>query len=304
MKLKKIRFSLILVIFSCLFIVNSGYGLEPLRVTFLDVWQGDSILIQTPREKVILIDGGQCANEEYNSFFDAGRDVVVPFLKEKGIEHIDVVVMSHAHRDHVGGLLNVLEEFSVGKVLDPGYVHTTEVYEEFLKLVKDKNIPYSNPKTGERLLCDKRLEVVVLNPPKKFFSGDDACNKNSLAIKMQYKKIGFLFTGDIGREAKGYLVKTFPKGLKSDVLKVSHHGSDESFLEGFLEKVNPRVVIISVGKGNRFGHPGGKISEILKREGIRLFRTDQDGFIQICTDGKRLKIDILGKLDFEKCEKS
>jgi len=141
-----------LILFGCLFFVSISYALQPLRVTFLDVWQGDSILIQTPQQKVILIDGGQSSNEEYNSFFDAGRDVVVPYLLEKGIKHIDVLVLSHAHRDHVGGLIKVLEEFPVGRVLDPGYVHTTDVYKRFLNLVKDKNIAYSNPKSGDRLL--------------------------------------------------------------------------------------------------------------------------------------------------------
>jgi len=298
------RFLSILILFCFLSLANPAYCIEHLRVTFLDVWQGDSIFIQTPQEKVILIDGGQSSNEEYNSFFDAGRDVVVPFLVERGIKHIDVLVLSHAHRDHVGGLISVLEEFSVGRVLDSGYVHTTEVYERFLKLIKEKNIPYSNPRSGDRLLWDERLEVIVLNPSEEFFSGDDACNENSLVIKVDYKNVGFLFTGDIGIAAKRTLVKEFPKRLKTDVLKISHQGADSSFLKAFLEKTSPSVEIISVGKGNHFGHPGNKILEFSKRRGIKIFRTDEDGFIEISTDGKSLEIDVKGKVKFQKCRES
>lgn len=298
------RFIFTLILSCYLFLVNPVYCIEPLRVTFLDVWQGDSILIQTPQEKIILIDGGQSSNEEYNSFFDAGRDVVVPYLLERGVKHIDVLVLSHAHRDHVGGLISVLEKFSVGRVLDSGYVHTTEVYERFLELVKEKNIPYSNPRSGDRLLWDKGLHVVVLNPPEEFYSGDDACNENSLVIKVEYQDVAFLFTGDIGIAAKRFLVKIFPERLKSDVLKVSHQGSDSSFLEAFLKETSPCVGIISVGKGNHFGHPGDKILEFFRIEGLEIYRTDQDGFIELSTDGKSLKIDLKGKMKFQKCRES
>ena len=284
--------------------VSSVYGLEPLVVTFLDVWQGDAILIQTPQKKVILFDGGQSSNEDYNSFFDAGRDVVTPFLKQKKIKHIDVIVMTHAHRDHVGGLLNVLEEFSVGEVLDPGYIHTSFVYERFLKSIKDKNIPFLNPKSGEELFWDETLEVMVLNPPGKFFSGANACNENSLVIKMKYKNVSFLFTGDIGKKAKAYLVKTFGEKLENDIIKISHQGSDTSFLESFLKKASPEKAIISVGRGNKFNHPGDKVLEFLQREEIQLFRTDRDGFIELSTDGTGFGVDILGKLRFSKSKKS
>ena len=298
------RFLSILILFCFLSLANPAYCIEPLRVTFLDVWQGDSILIQTPQQKVILIDGGQSSNEEYNSFFDAGKDVVIPYLLEKGIKHIDVLVLSHAHRDHVGGLIKVLEEFPVGRVLDPGYVHTTDVYKRFLNLVKDKNIAYSNPKSGDRLLWDKELEVIVLNPSEEFYSGDDACNENSLVIKMEYNKISFLFTGDIGIAAKRALINKFPKRLKTDVLKISHQGADSSFLGAFVKKVLPSIGIISVGKGNHFGHPGSKILEFSERKDIKIFRTDEDGFIEIGTDGKSLEIDLKGKMKFQECRES
>ncbi len=298
------RFLSILILFCFLSLANPSYCIEPLRVTFLDVWQGDSILIQTPKGKTILIDGGQSSNEEYSSFFDAGRDVVVPYLLEKDIGHIDVLVLSHAHRDHVGGLISVLEEFSVGEVLDSGYVHTTDVYERFLNLVKDKNITYSNPKLGDRLSWDKLLEVTVLSPPEDLYTGKDACNENSLVIKIEYNKISFLFTGDIGIAAKRTLIKEFPKRLKTDVLKISHQGADSSFLGAFVKKVLPSIGIISVGKGNHFGHPGDKILAFSKRKDIRIYRTDRDGFIEISTDGESLDIDVKGKMEFQKCRES
>ncbi len=274
-----------------LFVFSSTLFGSELIVTVIDVGSiGDSILIQTPRGKNILIDGGFTDLGEFNDFWDAGKDIVIPFLKKKGIKKIDIIVASHAHADHIGGLIDVMDEFEVGEVLEPGYPYTTRAYRKFLEKIKEKGIPYSNTKRGDILDWEKELKVEVFSPPKKFFKGENACNNSSIVIKLTYKKVSFLFNGDIEREVEKNLVENYGEKLKSTILKVPHHGSDTSSTVKFLKMVKPECAIIPIGKNNTYSFPNSGVVEKYEVLGIRLYRTDLDGNVSIRTDGIKYEV--------------
>lgn len=256
-----------------------------LIVTFLNVGQGDSILITTPGKKNILIDGGSIPKEW--STFDAGKMVVVPYLRKKGIKKLDLVVATHPDIDHIGGLISVLENIHVSAFLDSGTISTTQTYEQLLKLVKKKNIKYKITEQGT-LEIDPPIKFDILSPISNTFSNDP--NNNSIVIRLEYGKISFLFTADIGELAETLYVKKYGERLKSTVLKVPHHGGTNSSSIPFLNCVMPEVSIISCGRYNPFGHPSGEILKRIERMNTSIYRTDKNGTIIIKTDGERYDI--------------
>ncbi|MDI6703920.1 MAG: ComEC/Rec2 family competence protein [bacterium] len=262
-----------------------SHQVDLLRVTFIDVWQGDSILIEVPGGEKILIDAGRKGTEDFP--FDAGEERVLPLLQDKKIKHLSHVILTHPHSDHVGGLIAVLKNIKVSQVLDPGIPHPTPVYEEFLKLIEEKDIPYRIIRRGDDLSFGENIEVTVLNPPRDLYEGESMANNNSLVIKMKYGDISFLFTGDIEEEQLEELITIYGEGLKSEILKVPHHGSVDGNPLNFIEIVSPEVAIISCGSGNRFGHPHKETLERYKRQGSKIYRTDLDGNIEVSTDGVR-----------------
>ncbi|MFH1353309.1 MAG: ComEC/Rec2 family competence protein [bacterium] len=265
-----------------------------LKVTFIDVGQGDCTFIQTPEGKTILIDAGEGATEW--SSYDAGKKTVVPFLESLNIEKIDYVVMSHAHNDHIGGLRSVLTRFKVENFVDPGLQYPSWVYEGLLELVDQKNIKYIEAKAGDELKWDKYCKFKVLNPPGRFFRGGSEANENSLLLKLTYNDISFLFTGDIERVAEKTVVRNFRDDLLCTVLKVAHHGSTTSTSDIFLDWAQPLVAVIHVGSENRWGHPKRETLKRLEDYGCKIYRTDRDGTVQIETDGKKYKIKFLNSV--------
>lgn len=266
-----------------------------LKVTFIDVGQGDCQFIQTPGGKTILIDAGKGATEW--SSYDAGERIVVPFLESLKIEKIDYVVISHAHNDHIGGLRAVLNRFKVENFVDPGLQYPSWVYEGLLELVDEKNINYIEAKAGDEFNWDKYCEFKVLNPPDRFFRGGSEANENSIVLKLTYKDISFLFTGDAERNAEKNLVRNFREDLICTVLKIAHHGSTTSTSEIFLDWAQPLFAVIHVGERNRWGHPKREVLKRLEDYGCKTYRTDKDGTIQIITDGKKYKIKFLDAID-------
>ena len=242
-----------------------------LSVYFLDVGQGDSSLILFG-EKTILIDAGE---------IDMG-DRVVSDLKELGVTRIDLLVATHPHSDHIGGMQNVLDNFPVGQVLDSGMPHGSTLYERFLEKIDKKNIPFKVAVQGDTIDLDPALRIVVLSPPEKRL-GDDL-NTNSIVLRISYGTINFLFTGDAGDEAETALVKS-GYALDAQILKVGHHGSLYSSSPAFIARVRPEAAIISLGQDNPYGHPHKQAVDTLTDAGAIIYRTDRDGMIRVRSDG-------------------
>ncbi len=242
-----------------------------LSAYFLDVGQGDSSLIIFGN-KTILIDAGE---------IDMG-DRVVSDLKGLGVTRIDLLVATHPHSDHIGGMQKVLDNFPVGQVLDSGMPHSSVLYERFLETIDKKNIPFKVAVQGDTIDLDPALRILVLSPPEKRF-GDDL-NTNSIVLRISYGTINFLFTGDAGGEAETALVKS---GYAPDaqILKVGHHGSMHSSSEAFIARVHPETAIISLGLDNPYGHPHNRAVETLTDVGATIYRTDRDGTVLVRSDG-------------------
>jgi competence protein ComEC len=242
-----------------------------LSVYFLDVGQGDSTLVLFSN-KSILIDAGEA---------EMG-DRVVSDLKALGVSRIDLLVATHPHSDHIGGMQKVLAAFPVGQVLDSGLPHTSSTYEHFLETIEQKNIPYRVAEQGQTIDIDPSLMIFVLSPPKERF-GDDQ-NTNSVVLRISYGTIAFLMSGDMGGESENTLVRSgYP--LDARILKVGHHGSYSSTSSSFLGRVLPETAIIMVGKDNPYGHPHKQTLDLLKKYDVTVYRTDLDGTIVIRSDG-------------------
>ena len=222
-----------------------------LKIYFIDVGQGDSTLIITPRGKSILIDGGG------SDSYDVGKNTLLPYLLERRIAKLDYVIISHFDSDHVKGVLTILEELDVEKVIISKQYQTSENYKEFLEIIKHKNIFVKQVSKGDKINIEKDLSVNILFPISDELISENALNNNSIVAKLVYENFTMLFTGDIEKIAEEKLVEIYAKtnALKSKILKIAHHGSKTSTTEGFLELVSPQIALIGVGKNNLYGHP-------------------------------------------------
>lgn len=234
---------------------------KDLYINFIDVGQGDSTLITTQFNKKILIDGG---GSEFGSTFDVGEKTLLPYLLKKKIHKLDYVVISHFDSDHVGGILTILEELNVKQVLIPKQVEYSENYNKFLDIIKKRNIKIKIVEEGNTINIDKNTYLDILWPEEKQIK-DNVLNNNSLIVRLCYKNFKMLFTGDIEEIAEQRLLQKYEntEKLTADILKVAHHGSKSSSIAEFLEKVNPRIALIGVGKNNKFGHPNAGVLDRL-----------------------------------------
>jgi competence protein ComEC len=280
-KIKKKAVLIVLAITLIIIIVQVFYPADNLEVNFLNVGEGDCILIEAPNNINILIDGGGTPQSE----FDIGRNIVIPYLRRKGINEIDLLILTHPHIDHLEGLLPILTEIKVDMVLDGGLACNSLEYQEFISLILKKGIPYHKAKAGDNFIFSNNLEMLLLNPlyDSDFYEESDF-NNASIVVKLFYKNADFLFTGDIEKAAEKKLL-VWQNILQSDILKVSHHGSVTSTNLEFLDKVNPSIAVITVGKNN-FGHPSQNTIERLENRNIQIYRTDEDGTIIIRTNGQ------------------
>jgi competence protein ComEC len=254
-----------------------------LSVTFLDVRQGDSAVIRTPGGKTILIDAGGR---------DAGSRVVVPFLRRNGIGALDLVVMTHPHEDHIGGMPAVLKSTRARVILDSAAPHASGDYEETLRLIHQKRIRYVRAYRGQRITFPDGVRFNTLNPPKSQSSsgqGESELNDRSVVLRMTYKAASFLFAGDAEKETEQSILGSCGS-VRSNVLKVAHHGSENATSELWLRAVKPEIAVISVGWRNQFGHPSPDTLRHLADAGARIYRTDRNGAITITTDGKELHV--------------
>ncbi len=252
-----------------------------LEVIFLDIGQGDSVLIKAPHGQNILIDGGP------------DNSVVKALGKElKWWDRtIDLLIVSHPDNDHIGGTIPVLERYKVLKVLHTGIKHSTPVYEEWKVIVQDKKIKNLIAKNEQIINLSKACHLNIIYPDKSIYESEfKVVNNSSIVTKLTCKNKKFLFAGDIEEETEKYLINK-KINLKADVFKASHHGSDTSNAEDFLNLVKPEIVVIQVGHENNFGHPSLRVLKRLERLGAKVYRNDQDGVIKLqVINGKVLKV--------------
>ncbi len=274
-----------LIIFS-FFVWNSAFSdtFNGLTVTVLDVGQGDSILIETPSQKRMLIDAGEAK---------AGERVVVPFLRKKGIRKLDMVVLTHPHEDHVGGLPYVLEKIKVDRVLDAGVAYNSLAYKRSLNLINKNKIKYHVARAGERINMGKETIINILHPNDDFLLENENINNASIVVKLMYKNFSMLFTGDNEEEGEEEILNLFPQAaLRSQILKAGHHGSRTSTSNDFLAAVDPPVTIISCGNLNKFRHPNKSTLDKLNEKNIKVYRTDINGAVVIKSDGNTYSIEL------------
>ena len=247
---------------------------KTLTVAFLDVWQGDAILVRGPSGMTMLIDG---ARE------DDGPAVILSTLKAWGVQKLDLLVATHPDADHVGGLAAVVAGIPVQNAALTGQAHTTQAYERLLTEIRNRDVKAIRTRTGTALPFDPDVQLSVLGPGDAAVEGDDL-NNASIVIKLVYGQVSFLFTGDA--EMDEYrAIQAAGGDLRCTVLKIGHHGSYTSTDEALLRTMQPQIAVISVGAGNRYGHPHDSVLSALVRRQVRVYRTDQSGTVTITTDG-------------------
>jgi len=235
----------------------------------MDVGQADAILIKQGTS-AMLVDAGNNADAEF----------VVQYIKAQGVTKLDYVIGTHPHEDHIGGLDAVIRAFQIERIIMPKAVATTKTYEDVLAVIQQKGLKITAPVPGTKFAFGS-ASFTVLAPNSADY---ESLNNHSVVIRLVYGKTSFLLTGDAENiSEKEMLDKAFT--LKSDVLKVSHHGSDTSTTTDFLGAVDPRYAVISVGKDNSYGHPSSSVIKRLQDRGVQVYRTDENGSVTAISDG-------------------
>lgn len=247
---------------------------DTLKVHFLDVGQGDSILVQFPNGKNMLVDAGKSDS----------ASTITNYLKNNGVIKIDYLIGTHPHEDHIGSLDAVIKDFEIGKVWMPKATTNTKTFRDVLTAVKNKGLGINTAKAGVSMLEDGNLSVNMLAPLGTTY---EDLNNYSAVIKVKYGDIAFLLTGDAEELSEKEILASGAE-LKSQVLKVGHHGSNSSTSPEFLKSVNPKYAVISVGAGNDYHHPHQVTLNKLQKAGVTVLRTDERGTIVFTTDGKEI----------------
>ena len=291
---KKLITSLLVIIIAGIFYLFEGYPIEEkdqntnqrveevpvtaedrLEVTFIDVGQADSILLENEGQ-YMLVDAGN--NED--------GPKLVTYLKGLGITDFSYVVGTHPHEDHIGGLDDIINNFNIKTFYMPDVVTTTKTFEEVLDALESKNIALSIPNKNDTFnLGDATVKVLYVGT-----EDEKDLNDTSIVLKVTYQNVSFLLTGDASTKVEDSLDR---KDLQSTVLKVGHHGSSTATNEEFLNLVNPKYAVISVGKNNQYEHPHTTVLNTLASHNITTYRTDEDGTIQMITDGVNIEINTM-----------
>ncbi|HOY67350.1 MAG TPA: ComEC/Rec2 family competence protein [Candidatus Ozemobacteraceae bacterium] len=292
-------FTLLILVFSLFlpdFTFAAGHHKDGplLRVTFLDVGQGDAILIRS-KEKVVLIDAG-------NDNDHAAEDIILPFLEKEGIKKIDTAVITHAHRDHFGGFLTLAQAVPIGEfiystsatIAVPGDPETTKgddvLYKRLFSLAREKNIPLRKARMTDAFNWGSQIHVDLLHADHLHPApapGQPAltANDTSLVFKVTTGKVSYLFTGDATAFNEREMLADKPSCFPCTVLKVGHHGSKTSSSEAFIDAVKPAYAAIPVGISNSYRHPSPDVVKRFASRDVKIYRTDHDGTVESSTDG-------------------
>ena len=246
-----------------------------LEIYYFDVGQADSILIKEKNTN-ILIDAGN--NED-------GENLVNYLKNDLNIDKLNMIIGTHPHEDHIGGLDNIIDSFDINTILMPNATSTSKTFESVLNSIENKNYKITIPKIGEEFNYDNiKLKVIYTGTNEKDL------NNSSIVLKLTYFNNKFLFTGDATSKVEK---KILNKDIESDVLKIGHHGSEYSTTNDFLDKVNPKYAIIEVGKNNTYKHPKQTTLDKLNAKNIKIYRTDLDGTIKLTSDGNNITFEII-----------
>ena len=260
-----------------------GDGL--LHVTFLDVGQGDSLLLRFPQGSTMLVDAGGLAG---STGFDIGDRVVAPVLRERGIRHLDYVVLTHGDPDHIGGAMAIVREFRPREVWEGIPVPAFEPLAALRVDAQAVGAHWRNVYRGDRLSVDG-VDIEAAHPGPTDWERQKVRNDDSIVLDVRWRDVSLLLTGDIGREVERTLGEERP-AAPLRVLKVPHHGSLTSSSPEFLQAIRPQIAVFSAGRANHFGHPAPQVLERYRDIGAAIFRTDQDGAIMLDTDGHYLDV--------------
>ncbi len=251
-----------------------------LALLFLDVGQGDAALIRTPRGHWIEVDAGPIGEG-----YDAGRRVVVPLLARQGASRVDVFVLSHAHRDHVGGAAAVVERVPIGVAIEPGELFADSAYDTWLDALHAHHDRWRAARAGTTWSLDG-VRFDVLHPPSPWPRQGEDLNEDSIVLEVEFGEFKALLMGDAGFVAESALAGHLPR---VNVLKVGHHGSRTATGAAFLRAVDPQAAIVSVGR-NRYGHPAPETLDRLTQAGVEVWRTDHEGTVTVLTDGRTFSV--------------
>lgn len=249
--------------------VNKNY----LKINYIDVGQGDSILIQV-NNKNLLIDAGPNEN----------TDKLISFLDKQKIQKLDYIIATHPHEDHIGGMPAVIKRYSIGNFYAPKVITNTKSFEDMIIALKNKDMKIHEAKSEITLDLGKDVNCGIIAPSSSSY---EDLNNYSAVIKLSYKNCKFLFMGDAQKLSEQEILDN-NIDISCDILKVGHHGSNSSSSEEFLDKSDPKIAVISCGKNNNYGHPHKKTLKELKKRNIQVYRTDLDGNIILLSDGNKI----------------
>jgi beta-lactamase domain protein len=265
--------TMLLFLTGCQFTAQKAEPLSGMEITYLDVGNADCEIIRMEDGTNIVIDAGT-KDQSGN---------IIRALKRKGIRKIDYLIATHPHADHIGGMEDIIDSAEIGTVVFPSVVHTSKTYENLLKKIKEKEIPAVKAESGVVLHETDRCKIQLVAPKKD--EKYESLNNYSAVLHIAYGNTTFLFAGDAEKLSENEMLNY---EIRSDVLKVGHHGSRTSSSEKFIAKVNPRIAVISCGKDNEYGHPHQETLQTLKN--AEVYRTDKNGDIIIHTDGTNLTV--------------
>ncbi|MCA1073334.1 MBL fold metallo-hydrolase [Clostridium bowmanii] len=251
-------------------------ALGELKVHYIDVGQADSILVQQGTQNM-LIDAGNNADDK----------LVVDYLNKQGVKKIDVLIGTHTDEDHIGGLDTVIKTFDIGKIYMPKAVSTTDTFKDVILAIKAKNMKISVPKVGE-IFKIGNSECTIIAPNALTYGND---NNYSIITKLKFGNKSFIFMGDAEDISEGQILAK-QLDISADVIKIGHHGSDTSTTQEFLDAVNPKYAVISVGKGNSYGHPTQLVMDRLKAKNIEVYRTDENGTVIATSNGEDISFNV------------
>jgi competence protein ComEC len=244
-----------------------------MKVTYIDVGQGDSILIQV-NGKNLLIDAGP--NES--------TDKLLSYLGKQDIKKLDYIIATHPHEDHIGGMTSVIKKYNIGKFYAPKKITNTKAFEDMVKSLKSKQLKINVASAGVHLDLGKNAKCEMIAPNEMNYEN---LNNYSAVLKITYGKVKFLFTGDAEKLSEDEILsKNYD--ISCDLLKIGHHGSSSSSSKSFLDKASPKIAVISCGKNNDYGHPNHKTVDALEKKKMQIYRTDVDGSIVLISDGKKI----------------